>query len=212
MSPVWSVTPSWRRPRPAGFIPPCLPALVDDVPAGPDWLHELKWDGYRIIARKEGSVIKLWSRAGRGWQLNFPGIAEAVAALPQTHLILDGEAVVLREDGTADFFALRTRSAGLEARLIVFDLLEVDGQDTRPLPLEERRERLAAVLRLNLSPWLLFSEAVEGDKGAVLFKHACERNLEGIVSKRKGSPYISGPTTSWRKVKCPDYKREGEGE
>ena len=74
------------------------------------------------------------------------------------------------------------------------------------------RDRLATVLSLNLSPFLLFSEVVKGDKGAVLFRHACERNFEGIVSKRKGSPYISGPTTSWRKVKCPDYKRAGEEE
>ena len=80
------------------------------------------------------------------------------------------------------------------------------------MPLEERRSRLASVLSLNLSPSLLFSEAVEGDKGAVLFRHACERNLEGIVSKRKGSPYISGPTTTWRKVRCPNYVRAGEEE
>ena len=87
-----------------------------------------------------------------------------------------------------------------------------EGEDTRPLPLEERRERLASVLSLNLSPSLLFSEAVEGDRGALLFRHACEKNLEGIVSKRKGSPYISGPTTTWRKIRCPNYVRAGEGE
>ena len=75
MSPRWTVTPSWKRARPPGFIAPCLPALVDHVPAGPGWLHELKWDGYRIIARKEGSGVKLWSRAGRGWHGAFPGIA-----------------------------------------------------------------------------------------------------------------------------------------
>ena len=90
--------------------------------------------------------------------------------------------------------------------MIVFDI----GQDMRPLPLEERRNRLDAVLAQRPSPPLLFSEAVQGAKGAVLFRHACEMNLEGIVSKRKGSPYTSGPTTSWRKVKCPDYVRAGE--
>ena len=79
------------------------------MPAGPDWLHELKWDGYRLIARKEGPSVTLWSRAGRGWHGAFPGIAEAIAALPASSLILDGEAVVLREDGTSDFFALRSR-------------------------------------------------------------------------------------------------------
>ena len=69
MPPRWTATPSWKRVRPPGFIDPCIPALVDFVPAGPDWLHELKWDGYRIIARKEGGSVKLWSRAGRGWHL-----------------------------------------------------------------------------------------------------------------------------------------------
>src|SRR4029077_10748930 len=128
--------------RPPGFIEPCVPALVDFVPAGEGWLHELKWDGYRIIARKEGSSVKLWSRTGRGWHPAFPGIVEAIAALPTASLILDGEAVLLRNDGSADFFALRSKEARAEARLIVFDLLEVDGQDTRAFPLEERREHL----------------------------------------------------------------------
>ena len=211
MSPGWTVTPSWNRAPPPEFIAPCLPALVDHVPAGPDWLHELKWDGYRIIARKEGWDVKLWSRAGIGWHGTFPVIATVIAALPTTSLMLDGEAVVLREDGTADFYALRSQKGRIEARMIVFDLLEVDGQDTRALPLEERRERLAAVLDQRPSPSLLLSEAVEGDdKGALLFRHACAINLEGIVSKRKGSPYISGPTSSWCKIKCPNYVRAGE--
>ena len=81
---------------------------------------------------------------------------------------------------------------------------------TRPLPLEERRDRLATILQQRPSASLMFSGAVEDDKGALLFRHACEKNLEGIVSKRKGSPYISGPTSTWRKVKCPDYVRAGE--
>ena len=210
MSPRWRVTPRWKRARPEGLIAPCQPALVDHVPAGPGWLHELKWDGFRIVAFKEGDDVKLWSRAGRGWHGSFPRVAEAIADLEPESLVLDGEAVVLREDGTADFFALRSRSARDEARLVVFDLLGVDGEDFRALPLEERRARLAAVLQQRPSPSLLFSEAVEGDKGAALFRHACERNLEGIVSKRKGSPYISGPTTSWRKIRCPNYVRAGE--
>src|SRR6476469_1068826 len=111
MSPRRTVTPTHKRVRPPGFITPCLPAHVDDVPAGEGWLHELKWDGYRIIARKDRSAVRLWSRAGRGWHGAFPAIAAAIAALPPTSLILDGEAVLLRKDGSADFFALRTRSA-----------------------------------------------------------------------------------------------------
>jgi bifunctional non-homologous end joining protein LigD len=119
---------------PPGYIAPCLPALVDRVPSGPDWLHELKWDGYRIIARKEGANVKLWSRAGWGWHGTFPLVSGAIGRLPLSRLVLDSEAVMLRADGTADFFALRSRRALTEARLIVFDLLEVDGQDMRPCP------------------------------------------------------------------------------
>ena len=152
MSPGWTVMPSWNRAPPPEFIAPCLPTLVDHVPAGPGWLHELKWDGNRIIARKEGWDVKLWSRIGIDWHGTFPVIATVIAALPTTSLMLDGEAVVLREDGTADFYALRSQKGRIEARMIVFDLLEVDGQDTRALPLEERRERLAAVLDQRAPP------------------------------------------------------------
>ena len=212
MSPRWTVTPSWKRARPPGFLLPCLPILVDRVPDSPDWIHELKWDGYRILARKEGSIIRLWSRAGRSWYGAFAAIADAVATLPVTSLMLDGEAVMLREDGTSDFFALRSRRARNEARLIAFDLLQVDGRDIRPSPLEERRDRLAGLLQEEPSLSLIFSEAVEGDKGAALYRHACAIGLEGIVSKRKGSLYRSGPTSTWRKIRCPGYTRPGEGE
>jgi bifunctional non-homologous end joining protein LigD len=189
---------------------PCQSALIDHVPAGPNWSHELKWDGYRIIARKEGAKVRLWSRNGRSWHLAFPHLFAAVAALPVSGLVLDGEAVMLRADGSADFHALRSTSARTEARLIVFDLLEVDGQDMRLLPLEERRAHLAAVLN-GKSPFLVFSEAMGGERGGVLFRHACERGLEGIVSKRKGSAYVSGGTRTWRKIRCPGYTRAGEG-
>ena len=156
--------------------------------------------------------VKLWSRAGRNWHGAFPRIVKAIADLPVTSLMLDGEAVMLREDGTSDFFALRASRAHSDARLIAFDLLEVDGQDMRPSPLEERRDRLAGLLREEPSLSLLFSEAVEGDQGAALYRHACAMNLEGIISKRKGSLYRSGPTSLWRKIRCPGYTRTEEGE
>ena len=81
MSPRWTITPSWKRAPPPGFLRPCLPVLVDRVPDGP-WIHELKWDGYRIIARKDGPDVKLWSRAGRNWHGAFPRIVRAIAAFP----------------------------------------------------------------------------------------------------------------------------------
>ncbi len=112
---------------------PMLPALVDQVPAGADWIHELKWDGYRIIARKEGQGVRLWSHTGRDWRDVFTGIALAVAALPATSLIIDGEAVVLREDGSADFFALASARARA-ACLIAFDISRSTGWTSAPRP------------------------------------------------------------------------------
>ena len=185
------------------------PSLVVRVPEGPDWQHEIKHDGYRLIARKEGPSVRLWSRTGRDWRSVFTGIALAVAALPATSLMIDGEAVVLREDGTSDFHALAS-SRARAACLIAFDILQIDGMDMRTSPLEARRDLLAAILREHTSASLFFSEAVEGETGSSLFRHACNMGLEGIISKRKGSPYRSGPTTLWRKIRCPNYTREGE--
>lgn len=209
MPPRWTAKPAFKRaPKPPGFIAPCLPALFDHVLAGPDWSHELKWDGWRICARKEGQRVRLWSRTGRDWQLAFPLVTQAIADLPIARLVLDGEAVMLRPDGSADFFTLRSSKARTETRLVVFDLLEVDGQDMRRRPLEERRAQLAAVLN-GKSPFLIFSDSMEGERGEALFRHACAANLEGIVSKRKGSAYVSGPTSNWRKIRCPNYTRPG---
>ena len=196
--------PPWKRALPPGFIVPMQPSLVVRVPEGPDWQHEIKHDGYRIIARKEGPRVRLWSRTGRDWRNVFTGIALAVAALPATSLMIDGEAVVLHPDGTSDFHALAS-SRARAACLIAFDILQIDGMDMRTSPLEARRDLLAAILREHTSASLFFSEAVEGETGAALFRHACNMGLEGIISKRKGSPYRSGPSTLWRKIRCPNY-------
>ena len=163
MSPRWTITPSWRRALPPGFVVPMQPSLVVRVPEGPDWQHEIKHDGYRLIARKEGPRVRLWSRTGRDWRNVFTGIALAVAALPATSLMIDGEAVVLREDGTSDFHALAS-SRARAACLIAFDILQLDGLDMRASPLEARRDLLAAILREHTSASLFFSEAVEGDR------------------------------------------------
>ena len=165
----------------------------------PEWTHELKWDGHRIVARREGGTVRLWSRTGRNWADAFPSITAAIKQLPVESIVLDGEAVCLREDGRPDFHALRSKHACKDARLIAYDLLSVDSEDLRRMPLQERRRRLERLL--NNNPTLWFSSHVEGVKGDALFRHACGMNLEGIVSKRVDTPYRSGPCIAWRKIK-----------
>jgi bifunctional non-homologous end joining protein LigD len=190
---------------PAGFIRPCQPVLAHQIPTGAEWIHELKWNGYRLIARRENGVVHLWSRTGRNWAKDFPLIGSAIARLPVESVTLDGEAVCLLEDGRPDFHALRSRHACRDARLMAYDLLALNGEDLRKLPLHERRKRLESLLSGNDALW--FSSHVEGAKGAALFRCACAMGLEGIVSKRIDTPYRSGPFLGWRKIKCPGFAR-----
>jgi len=176
------------------------------VPTGPDWTHELKWDGYRIVTRREGGRVCLWSRTGRNWSDDFLRIADAIDQLKVDSVTLDGEAVCLLADGRPDFHALRSRPACQDARLIAFDLLALDGEDLCRKPLRERRARLAELLS-EAPDALWFSGHVAGADGEALFRHACAMGLEGIVSKRIDTPYRSGPFFGWRKVKCPGYVR-----
>src|SRR3954470_19470088 len=104
---LWRTVSARDRLKPVGFILPCQPVLEHRIPTGPDWIHELKWDGYRIVARKQGSLVRLWSRNGRNWADAFPAIVDAIKALPTENVIIDGEAVCLRADGHPDFHALR---------------------------------------------------------------------------------------------------------
>jgi bifunctional non-homologous end joining protein LigD len=138
----WRTGLSRRRRLPAGFIAPGLPVLDDQIPTGPEWIHELKWDGYRIVAIRRPR--RLWSRNARDWSATFPQIVAAIGQLPVESVILDGEAVCIREDGRPDFNRLRSKEGCAEARFIAFDLLELDGQDLRALPLYERREKLTS--------------------------------------------------------------------
>ena len=158
------------RRRPAGFILPCQPVLAHDIPTGPEWIHELKWDGYRIVAWREGSRVCLWSRTGRDWADAFPWIAEALGRLEVESIIIDGEAVCLLEDGRPDFHALRSSQACRDARLVAYDLLGLNGEDLRRMPLHERRKRLAALIDGMGALW--FSSHVERKDGPALFRHA----------------------------------------
>ena len=203
----WRASPvHWRRIAPAGFVSPCEPALVDHPPAGPGWLHEVKHDGFHILASKLGERVKVWSRRGADFTDRFPAIAEAVRGLPMDQALIDGEAVVFHDDGRSDFHALLTKRGGAQASFVAFDLLRREGEDMRDRPLEKRRETLMRLVAKRRSEGIVFSEAL-GAEGAVLFAKACELGLEGIVSKRAGSAYTSGRSRSWLKTKNPDFVR-----
>jgi bifunctional non-homologous end joining protein LigD len=120
-----------RRDPPAGFILPCQPLLVPKPPAGVGWLHEVKHDGYRIIARKDGSRVILWSRYGTNFTDRLPRIAEAVCSLAAESALIDGEAAAVRPDGHSDFAALRTKAGSARACFVAFDLLNLNGEDFR---------------------------------------------------------------------------------
>ena len=168
--------------RSDGYIPPCIPSRAHKPPAGPDWVHEVKHDGYRLQVRRDSDAVRLFTRRGYDWAERYPAIAAAAAKVRARSFTLDGEAVVCGPDGIAVFDALHRRGTVREAILQAFDLLEVDGVDLRPMPLFERKKRLARLLR-RAQAGLEVTEHTSED-GDVLFAHACRMGLEGIVSKR----------------------------
>ena len=203
---LWRIPPARsRRIPPAGFIQPCAPTLVAHPPVGPGWLHEMKHDGYRLLARKDADRVTLWSRYGTDFTDRLRGIADAVRSLPVDKALIDGEAVVFRPDGHSDFAALRTKAGGEQASLVAFDILSLEGDDLRSRPLEERREALAQLVAG--ADGVRFSAALTTE-GAIVFAHACKLGLEGIVSKRAGSCYRSGPSRNWLKRLNPEFQRQ----
>jgi bifunctional non-homologous end joining protein LigD len=202
---LWRVPPKrFRRPPPAGFIEPCRPLLVDKPPTGLGWLHEIKHDGYRIIACKDGSRVTLWSRYGTNFTDRLPVVAEAICSLAIKSALIDGEAVVFHPDGHSDFAALRTKAGSARACLVAFDLLTLNGKDLRQQPIEKRRGALFPLVAGVHG--LMFSDALV-EHGTLVFAKACEMGLEGIISKRAGSRYSSGNSRQWVKSKNPYFLR-----
>jgi bifunctional non-homologous end joining protein LigD len=178
-------------PLPVGFVQPCLPTGAKAPPSGKEWLHEIKQDGFRVIARKVGERVKLYSRPGNDLTRRFPLIVQAVAKLRASSCIIDGEAVACAEDGIACFELLLVRwDADGGVFLYAFDLIELDGDDLRHYPLIVRKTTLASLVA-RAAPGLRFNEHIEAE-GIEVFNHACKLGLEGIVSKRKESRYRSG--------------------
>jgi ATP-dependent DNA ligase len=193
------------------FIEPCLPSPAKEPPAGPQWIHEIKHDGFRIMARRDGAGVRLITRHGNDFSARFPLAVEAVSALSARSFLLDGEAIVTNERGLAVFDLIRHQRHGDDALLIAFDLIELDGEDLRRTPIELRKRTLAKLVR-RPHAGIVLNEVFEGD-GDILFAHACKLGCEGIVSKRLGSPYRSGRSKHWLKVKnpkAPAVKREAE--
>jgi bifunctional non-homologous end joining protein LigD len=187
-----------------GFMPPMLATLVKSTPGDDRWLHEIKFDGYRVQAQIEGDRVRLFTRSGRDWTDRFgQPLAQALAALPGKQSVLDGEVVVDVAGRSSDFSALQADLAeGRTDRMLyyVFDLLHLDGRDLSPLPLVERK-RLLGKLVANAGDPIRLSEHLD-DRGEIVLRHACRMGLEGIISKRRDSPYRSGRGTAWVKSKC----------
>jgi bifunctional non-homologous end joining protein LigD len=192
-------------------IEPCLPSAAKRPPSGDGWLHEIKHDGFRIMAWRNSAGVRLLTRNGYDFTARFPLAVDAVTRLPAHSFLLDGEAIVTNERGLAVFDLIRHKRHGEDAMLIAFDLIELEGEDLRRTPIEERKRKLAKLVR-GPHPGIVLNEVFEGD-GDILFTHACKLGCEGIVSKRLGSSYRSGRSPHWVKVKnpkAPAVKREAE--
>jgi bifunctional non-homologous end joining protein LigD len=205
MFPVMSVTRELRRrvraDRSPAVFEPCLPRLVNRPPAGSNWIHEIKHDGFRILAHRQGGRARMITRNGHDLADRFPLATAAVAALPVKSCVIDAEAIVCDDDGLAIFDLIRGHGRNGRATLCAFDLLELNGEDLRRSPIEERKHALANALYRN-HEGIAFNTHYDGD-GAVIYKHACALGCEGIVSKKLGSPYRSGRSSHWLKTKNP---------
>jgi len=184
---------------------PQLATLAKTPPDGDLWLHEIKYDGYRIGCAIDRTGVRLISRNGNDWTHQFPEIAAAARKLQVADALIDGEIAMLMPDGRSSFEALQQAIAGTTSRAplvyIVFDLLRVNGASTIDLPLQERKARLQSIVGGGKRGRIRFAEHVVGH-GDLLLEHAARLGLEGIVSKRRDLPYRPGRHDGWRKTKC----------
>ena len=197
--------PGARKTTMPEFVSPQLATLVKEAPPGGEWLHELKFDGYRLLSHLNRGHVRLWTRNQKDWTDKFPGIVKALLSLKVQSAILDAEVVAMDSSGRSSFQMLqqaihKTAAKGLV--LEVFDLIYLDGFSLTRTPLVERKRLLAELIATNGNDRALrYSDHVEGN-GSKFFKQACEFGLEGIVSKLANSPYESTRSRNWQKVKC----------
>jgi len=198
---------SRRAEFPRDALPPQLATLTSEPPEGEEWFHEVKLDGYRMVAHADGKHVKLFTRRGLDWSGHFPEVCRALAAANLEAAVLDGEMVVLDKRGVSDFQALQNVLKDVRrAREVVFfafDLMFLGGWDLRGARLEERRRLLADLLARHFgsSPTVRYSDHLSG-RGQAALREACKLGLEGIVSKRRDAIYRAGRTTAWLKAKC----------
>jgi ATP-dependent DNA ligase len=179
---------------------PCIPTSGKAVPSRPEWFHEIKYDGYRLIVIREDKRVRLITRNGHDWSGRYPWIVESALKNQQKHFVLDGEAVVLGVEGIPDFNARHSRQHDEEVQLYAFDILALDSEDIRNLPLTMRKTNLARLLSRR-SDGIFVAAFEQGEIGPDLFRKACEFGLEGLVSKRADRPYRAGRSRDWIKAK-----------
>ena len=199
--------PGARHAALPAFVAPCVATLSDKAPDSDNWVHEIKFDGYRIQARLDRGKVKLLTRKGLDWTKKFPTIANAVAKLPARSALIDGEVVVEGDDGISSFSLLqRDLKAARHDRMVfyVFDLMYLEGADLKSLPLGARKDALAEMLKRQPTRGLLRLSESLTEPGTTLLRHACKVGLEGIVSKVADAPYRSGRGRDWVKTKCFD--------
>jgi bifunctional non-homologous end joining protein LigD len=208
--PVARALPGARRAAAPMTLSPQLATPVERAPAGGGWLHEVKFDGYRIVAHVEGGRVRLITRNGHDWTARLGALARQLQALPVKDAILDGELVALEASGASSFRELqealsRKETAGLVYEL--FDLVHLDGYDLSDVPLIERKQALAQLLQaagMGAGGTVRYSDHVEG-QGPEFFEQACSLGLEGAISKRADAPYRSGRGKLWLKMKCTQH-------
>ena len=183
-----------------GFIEPALATSVDKVPGGRRWLHEIKFDGYRVQVHLVNGAVKVFTRRGNDWTKRFRKIADDAWHIAAGSAIIDGEVVVPADSGTTDFSVLQNELKGKSTKivLVAFDLLYLNGYDLRKLPLVERKAHLKKIID---GTDVQLSESFEVD-GPDMYAHACKVGLEGVISKVRDSAYTSGRINNWVKKTC----------
>jgi len=183
-----------------GFIEPALATSITKVPSGDRWIHEIKFDGYRVQVHLRDAAVKVFTRRGNDWTNRFRKIAADAWHVNAGSAIIDGEVVVPAADGTTDFSVLQNELKGRSTKIVMvaFDLLYFNGYDLRKLPLFERK---ALLKKLIAETDIQYSESFEVD-GREMYRHACKTGLEGVVSKVRDSRYVSGRVNDWAKKTC----------
>jgi bifunctional non-homologous end joining protein LigD len=183
-----------------GFIAPALATPIGKVPSGERWVHEIKFDGYRVQVHLRDAAVKVFTRRGNDWTNRFRKIAADAWHINAGSAIIDGEVVVPPKNGTTDFPVLQNELKGRSKKIVMvaFDLLYLNGYDLRKVPLFERKALLNKIIA---ETDIQFSESFEVD-GAEMYKHACKTGLEGVVSKVRNSRYVSGRINDWVKKTC----------